>query len=279
MIGFILVLLSAFTHSCWNMLLKKSNNKFVFNYQMHLVNLFVFTIFVRFFFKDILVFDLKTILLGLVAAISFTLYHLCLSSSYNISDATLVYPITTASPLLVVIWAKVFLNEKVTSLGLFGISIILVGVIIMHSTKTKIRLDTKGIIFAVLSAIFYSFGAVVDKFGVSNKNFMLYIYSLVFFMTLFLTIQAGIRYSNHLAEFDKNKLYVLIGGVIIFLSFLSYRLGLIYMNVSYATSLRQINAVFGVLLGVYFLKEKLYLRRLIGTVIIFIGAFLIKLNM
>ncbi|UOD34463.1 EamA family transporter [Deferribacteraceae bacterium V6Fe1] len=278
MVGFILVVFSAFTHSCWNMLLKKSNNKYIFNYQMHLVNLFVFTIVVGFFFRDSLFLDLKTISFGLMAAVCFTLYHLCLSSSYNLTDASLAYPITTASPLLVVIWARLFIGEKVTSFGLFGILIILIGVMIIHSTKTKISLDTKGITFAVLSAMFYSFGAIVDKFGVSDRSFMLYVYSLVIFMTLFLTIQAKLRYKNHLVEFSKNKMYVLIGGVIIFMSFLSYRLGLIYMNVSYATSLRQINAVFGVLLGIYFLKEKLYFRRVVGAIIIFLGAFIIKLN-
>jgi uncharacterized membrane protein len=223
-------------------------------------------------------FDLRTIFLGLLAAICFTLYHLCLSTSYNLTDASLVYPITTASPLLVVIWAKFFIGEEISFFGLFGILIILIGVMIMHSTKMKVSLDTKGIIFAILSAVFYSFGAIVDKFGVSNSNFILYVYSLVVFMTMFLTIQAKLKYKNHLEEFDKNKIYVLIGGVIIFLSFLSYRLGLVYMNVSYATSLRQINAVFGVLLGIYFLKEKLYLKRIVGAIIISIGAFIIKLN-
>jgi len=278
MIGFLLIVFSALTHSCWNILLKKSNNKYIFNYQMHLVNLFIFTIVVGFFFMDTMVFDLKIIFLGFVAAICFTLYHLCLSNSYNLSDASLVYPITTASPLLVVIWAKVFIGEKITFFGLLGILIILIGVMIIHSTKTKIRLDTKGIVFAILSAVFYSFGAVVDKSGVGNKSFMLYVYSLVIFMTMFLTIQARLKYKNHLEEFSKNKIYVLIGGVIIFLSFLSYRLGLMFMNVSYAISLRQINAVFGVLLGIYFLKEKLYVKRLIGAIIIFWGAFIIKLN-
>ncbi|MCB4205382.1 DMT family transporter [Deferribacterales bacterium Es71-Z0220] len=278
MIGFILVIFSAFTHSCWNILLKKSNNKYIFNYQMHLVNLFIFTIITVFFFKNSLMFDLRTIFLGLLAAICFTLYHLCLSTSYNLTDASLVYPITTASPLLVVIWAKFFIGEEISFFGLFGILIILIGVMIMHSTKMKVSLDTKGIIFAILSAVFYSFGAIVDKFGVSNSNFILYVYSLVVFMTMFLTIQAKLKYKNHLEEFDKNKIYVLIGGVIIFLSFLSYRLGLVYMNVSYATSLRQINAVFGVLLGIYFLKEKLYLKRIVGAIIISIGAFIIKLN-
>jgi drug/metabolite transporter (DMT)-like permease len=224
-------------------------------------------------------FDFSAVLFGFLSAIFFSLYHLFLSTSYIYADVSLIYPVTTSSPLLVVIWAKLFLDEKITLFGLLGIFIITVGVIIMHLTKIKGSIDNKGFLYALLAAFFYSIGSIIDKFGVSIDNFILYIYSLVFFMTLILAAQANLRFNNHINHFIKNKKYVLFGGSVIFLSFLTYRLGLTYMQVSYATSLRQVNAIFGVIISAFLLKEHITFKRIVGTLIIFIGAFLIKFSL
>ncbi|MDK2791937.1 MAG: hypothetical protein PWQ25_800 [Deferribacteres bacterium] len=279
MTGLALVIFSAFTHSLWNILLKKSNNKFVFNYQMHIINLIIFTIFMVFFGRDMINFEFLPIFLGFFAAVFFALYHLSLSNSYVFTDVSLAYPVSTSSPILVAIWARLLLGEQFTVSGLLGILIIFIGIFTMHMSRLKGKIDSKGIFFALLASLFYSFGAIIDKFGVTTNSFMLYIYSVVFFMTLFLFVQANIKYGNHIMEFSKNKKYVLLGGGIIFLSFLSYRIGLTYMNVSYATALRQVNSLFGLLIGYYFLKEKISVTRFVGAFLILSGAVLIKINL
>ncbi|MBZ4642428.1 MAG: protein of unknown function transrane [Deferribacteraceae bacterium] len=279
MTGLALVIFSAFTHSLWNILLKKSNNKFVFNYQMHIINLIIFTIFMVFFGRDMINFEFLPIFLGFFAAVFFALYHLSLSNSYVFTDVSLAYPVSTSSPILVAIWARLLLGEQFTVSGLLGILIIFIGIFTMHMSRLKGKIDNKGIFFALLASLFYSFGAIIDKFGVTTNSFMLYIYSVVFFMTLFLFVQANIKYGNHIMEFSKNKKYVLLGGGIIFLSFLSYRIGLTYMNVSYATALRQVNSLFGLLIGYYFLKEKISVTRFVGAFLILSGAVLIKINL
>jgi drug/metabolite transporter (DMT)-like permease len=51
------------------------------------------------------------------------------------------------------------------------------------------------------------------------------------------------------------------------------------MNVSYATALRQVNSLFGLLIGYYFLKEKISVTRFVGAFLILSGAVLIKINL
>jgi uncharacterized membrane protein len=46
-------------------------------------------------------------------------------------------------------------------------------------------------------------------------------------------------------------------------------------KVAYVVALRQISVVFGVVFGVFFLKESSAKARLLASVVIFIGAFLI----
>jgi len=279
MVGFSLIIFSAFMHSVWNALLKKANNKYIFNYQMHLINLFIFTLLYPILFRKFMFFEFSAVIFGFLSAIFFSLYHLFLSTSYIYADVSLIYPVTTSSPLLVVIWAYLFLDEKITSFGLLGIFIITIGVITMHFTKIKGSIDNKGFLYALLAAFFYSIGSIIDKIGVSIENFILYVYSLVFFMSTILAIQAGLKFKNHITYFYENKKFVLFGGAIIFLSFLTYRIGLTYMQVSYATSLRQMNAIFGVLISAFLLKEHVTFKRVIGAILIFLGAFLIKFSL
>lgn len=276
MSGFLLIIFSALMHSLWNIILKKSNNKYLFNYQMHFLNFCIMTFVYIIFFREYLYYDPSAVAFAFFSALFFTGYHLFLSTSYRYADASMVYPVTTSSPVWVALWATIFLQEKITILGLLGIIITLIGVLIINSSKASAFKMDKGIIFAFISAFFYSVGAIVDKLGVGVDNFILYVYSLTFFMTLFMYLYSARRFTNHTEHFVMNIKYLISGSLILFLSFFVYRVGLILVQVSYATALRQVNALFGVLFGVLFLKEKFSYRRLVGSVIIFIGVMIIR---
>jgi len=69
--GIILVVISAFMHSLWNLLLKKASDKHKFNYQMHLLNLAIITIIFSVFFRKYLYLDIKSIIFGLLAGLFF----------------------------------------------------------------------------------------------------------------------------------------------------------------------------------------------------------------
>ena len=277
--GFMLIVVSAFMHSLWNLILKKSDNKFVFNYQMHLVNLTVFTFAYPIFFNNYLFFDFKAIMFGFISASFFALYHLCLTKAYTLDDATIVYPITTSSPLFVLFWATIFLNEKLSFYGILGILIIIIGVITISGLKIIGLNFNSGVLWAILSTFFYSIGSISDKIGVGNLNFILYVYSLVFFMTSFLTLFSTKYCSNHIAFFKKNFRSILICGIIVFFSFMTYRAGLVSFQVSYASALRQVSSLFGAILSVIFLKEVFRLNRFIGAILIVTGTILIKISL
>ena len=62
-------------------------------------------------------------------------------------------------------------------------------------------------------------------------------------------------------------------------STITYRLGLIDMQISYSSALRQLSSLFGVLMGLFFLKESYGLQRIVGSMVIVAGIMLIRLNM
>ncbi|MCX8085195.1 MAG: DMT family transporter [Calditerrivibrio sp.] len=279
MIGVWLVIFSALMHALWNFFLKKSSDKHKFNYQMHLLNLLLFTLAYPLFFKRYLFFDRSSVLYGFVAGIFFSAYHLFLSKSYKTEDVSKVYPITTSSPIFVTVLAIVFLGERITILGFLGIFMVVTGILLLNINNIGRLVFSKGVIYAFFSSIFYSFGAIVEKAGVGKGNIFLYIYSVTFFMTFFLFIYSKNESKGHWQFMRENISLLLPASVVLFLSVVSYRFGLEKINVSYATSIRQINALFGLLIGIFLLKEPIMFNRIIGAFVIIVGIICIKLTL
>lgn len=279
MLGVGLIIISALMHALWNFFLKKSSDKHIFNYQMHTLNLSIMTICYPIFFKQYLKLDIRPIIYGLLAGVFFSAYHLFLSKSYKTEDVSKVYPITTSSPIFVTILAVLFLGEKISLLGFIGIITVIMGILILNmNTIGKISFS-KGVIFAILSSIAYSFGAIIEKAGVGKGNIFLYIYSVTFFMTLFLFIYSKKHSKGHL-KFASNNLHLLVpASAVLFLSVVTYRFGLEKINVSYATSIRQINALFGVIIGILLLNEPFEMKRVVGAITIILGIIFIKIGM
>ena len=277
MSGFFLVVFSALTHSVWNVLLKSANDKYVFNAAMHLVNLIFFTAVYPVFFPEYLYFDAVSVYLAFFAAVFFTLYHLAVSTAYSHEDVSLVYPVTTASPLFIVLWATLFFSESISPAGFAGIVTIIFGAVTLNGSGAGRLKISRGFVYALLAAFFYSVGSMMDKLGVVATNAILYVYCLSFFMTLFLILFSGKKIVS--ARFNENKPKVIFAGVVVFVSFLTYRYSLTMIEVSYAAALRQVNAFFAAGIAIIFFREPLSRRRIAGTVIIVAGAALIRLGM
>ncbi|KAA0257966.1 EamA family transporter [Deferribacter autotrophicus] len=277
MFGYTLVLVSALFHSLWNILLKKSDNKYFYNFYMHLANFIIFSFAYVIFFRRYLYLDKITIFVAFIASTFFTFYHLFLSTAYNYDDISKLYPVTTVSPLFVTLWAVLFLKEKIDIVSFIGIIFIIFGVVIIGNIKNIKISRNKGIIYALLAAFAYSLGAIIDKLGVSSGNFILYVYTLTFFMTLYMFIfNRNYVKGNSADYFKKNVWKIFLGGGVLFFSFLTYRYGLKMVNVSYATALRQVNTIFGIFWGYVFFKEKITIYKIIGTVFIGAGVSILK---
>lgn len=266
-------------HSIWNILLKHSSDKYSFNLFMHLVNLALFTLIYPIFFREYMFIDIQALIYGAIGAIFFAFYHLFLSTAYKHSDISSVYPITTSSPLFIAIWASLFMNEQLSTFGIIGIITTVLGGIVLNGVHNLLKKPNTGMIFALLAAFAYSFGALADKAGVGTENNIFYVYCLCFFMSLDLSI-VGLKQKSFKLDFLKKEYKsVVLAGAIVFLSFMTYRVGLTYIEVSYASALRQINALFALLMGVFIFKEALTTNKLLGTLIIISGVILIRFGM
>lgn len=283
-----LILLSALLHAGWNLVLKTSRHKLAFNIFMHGSAIAVFSawwIGARGFIPpprgDVLV-------LTLGGGVFFSLYHMCLTAAYERADVSLAYPLTTTGPLYIPLWAYLFLGERLSLLGFAGIALAFFGAYILQMreiswvglTLPLRNLRAPGVLLALSAGAFYSVGAVIDKRGVTAMDVFVFTYYLDVMLFLFLLASAFLSGGpiHFREELRARWPRALLAGFVLFASFITYRLGLRGAHVSYAVSVRQVSAVFGVLGGIVLFGERFGRVRLLGALFIAFGVALIRLG-
>jgi drug/metabolite transporter (DMT)-like permease len=89
-----------------------------------------------------------------------------------------------------------------------------------------------------------------------------------------LAIAMGMGYWSFTKEHWKSAVGM---ALILLASILTYRYGLKVTEVSYATSVRQVNALFGVLLGIFIFRERLGGLRVAAAGVMVVGVAVIKI--
>jgi drug/metabolite transporter (DMT)-like permease len=273
-----LLLTSAVFHALWNLILKKSPEKFVAMGWQALIG-GILSLFVLFFT------GLPPRSMWLFAVISMALealYFILLSFAYRDHDFSLVYPVARgAAPALVVLWSFIFLHEIPSAGGFIGIATIICGLVIIgltsffqpHNGKPQF----KGIAIALLIALVISAYTLIDGFAVKHGPALPY--GLTMFM-LVPTLTTPVVLRNYgLGNFNEAMRkqparLILIGllGVVAYLfALFAYSLA----PVNYSEAIREVSVVLGAFAGWQFLGEKLGKIRVIGAAIIFAGIVLI----
>jgi drug/metabolite transporter (DMT)-like permease len=284
----LLILLSAAMHAGWNLILKTTRHKLAFNVFMHASAIAIFSVYWLLRYGAIPPPAGPVFPLALAGGFFFAIYHACLTASYERVDVSLAYPLTTTGPLYIPLWATIFLDERLSLLGMTGILVVFLGAYIIQMREISwvglslplrnIRLP--GVLLAISAGVFYSVGAIVDKRGVTVADVFVYTYYLDIALFLFLLGNALLTNSRNrfLEEIRTHWPRGVAAGFILFLSFTTYRVGLQAAKVSYATSVRQVSAIAGVVGGILLFRERFGRIRLIGASLIAMGVVCIKLG-
>ena len=221
----------------------------------------------------------------IVSALAETIYFLGLGKAYETGDLSLVYPVARSSPVFVALAAFLLLGEKITVMGVMGILVIFVGVYILHLrgltrrdlTEPLKYLGTGSSRYALLAAMGTTIYSITDKLGVTAVNPLLYSFWLGFFVTLMLTVTIIIRrgLTPLRNELESNLTRSTVSGVLMRGGYMMVLYAMSLAQVSYILALRQISVVLGALMGVTLLSEKYGRVRIIGSVIIFLGVYIL----
>lgn len=200
-------------------------------------------------------------------------------------DLSLIAPIQTITPLIILVIAIFFLSEAPKPIGLLGIiMIILGGIILDKDPKESLKsimsriVSYKPALLAVAAAGLYALASVFDKAGLKLVTIGVWFFYVYLFTFLLLLPIVLVKKRREFVNLKKNK--ALIVGTTIF-SVAAIYLQLLALKsamVTYVLSIKRLSSVFAVLLAYLFLNEKRALLRFRGAIIMVIGAILIGLS-
>ena len=281
-----LILLSALLHAVWNFLAKNSLDKYVFSWWM---KLFEFLIYLP---VGIYLLASSTIsnvgwLIAIISGLVHTAYWILLSASYTHGDLSIVYPISRSAPITVTLLAVLFFGERLSLSGIAGILTVMLGVYILSIDSLELKrlthpfssLRNLGVVLALLTALSVTAYTLVDKSGADYFHPLLFVWTEKWISIIpFTFLVTFSRRQRVPKEWRRNRWSIIAAG---FLSPLSYAMIVFAMQsiqVSYIVSIRQVSVVFGVILGGTILKEENIRIRLLSSILIFTGLFLIGVS-
>jgi drug/metabolite transporter (DMT)-like permease len=286
--GFLFILASALFHVLWNTFLKVSEDKPSSVLLMMGITVTGMAVFTLISGQAGDIFLPSVLISAFLAGFFFFLYQYFVARAYGQGQLSQVYPLTVTAPLYIAIWSTLLLGERISLVGGLGIVSIVIGAMTIQGGDFRLSLlwrgsgpaMNKGVVFAFGAAFFYSFGAVADKVGVTSGQVSAYTMDLCVFMLLFhvLRMSAQRQVLSVMRELRTHPMVTLGGGLVMMLSFITFRIGLQEVHASYASALRQVSTVFGLAIGFFVFRESIGARRVISTLIILAGAVLIKMG-
>ncbi len=262
-------------------MLKQSENKAVFLWSLRIWSVIIFLPVSILFWPQGVTITYEWIFWGLGSIALHSAYAIILAKAYEKSDFSLAYPISRGlGPLLVVAAGSIWLSEPVTSLSVLGSLFIFVGIYMMYSGVSfsmGVR-SLKSILkspYPFLVGLFIACYTIFDKLAVA----VIPPITLNVIENLGQVLVLGSLQVRNIAvaatQWKTEWVKMAVAGGLAGLSYILVLIVLTEVPVSFVAPVRESSIVIGSLLGVYFLKEKYNLYKIIGSVIIFAGVVMI----
>ena len=207
-------------------------------------------------------------------------YQIFLMRSYEKGDLTQVYPIARGSaPLIVAVFSVLVLGVHLTAMEICALLLIGAGILSLALVRRAdgMRNGHAGLL-ALITGLFIASYSLVDGLGARLAGT-----SLGFFS--WLAIGNGVVMIFYLRAVSPNvlrdlprkggKVFLLGGGA----SFIAYAIvtwAFTQAPIAIVTALRETSIIFALLIGVFFLRERLDLAKVFSTAITLVGAVLLR---
>ena len=207
-------------------------------------------------------------------------YQLFLMRSYETGDLTQVYPIARGSaPLIVAVVSVVALGVRLEMLELVAVVVIAAGILSLAVVRESSgQRNHKAAVLALITGCFIAAYSLVDGYGARAAGTSLGFYSWlaignVIVMALYLRVSSP----GVLGRIGREgRTMVLIGGGASFAAYAVVTWAFTQAPIALVSALRETSIVFTLLIGVFVLKERLDLAKLLSTMTTLLGAALLR---
>ena len=285
---YILVLVSAFTHSYWNFLLKRVKGGQVFIGLSKVAEIVLFFIPFIYFLRREEIAILNYWVFYVVGALLVIFNYIFLGQAYKSGDLSLVYPISRAGALLFLPWlAYIFIGERINIAGVSAILLIIVGLFVIQLQTFNFsefkfvisKFRTSATMLALLAAFTAACYTLWDKHSINYLPPFIYFYAYTAITGICYATFIFIKYplTDIKAELNSHKFSIFQVGFLNTITYLLVLYSLQTGKASYVIALRQLSIAFGVFLGWKLLHEPFPFTKRIGLGFLLAGCLLISL--
>ena len=273
---FLIIMFAAILHASWNALVKGGSDK---RLQMTAIALghLPFAPLAIYWSPALDFACLPNLILGAVFHFG---YHYYLVESYKKGDLSQVYPIARASAPLIVTLISVFILD--VTLGfyeLIAIALIASGLLASSGLHNQ-KIASVAVKSALITGCFIAAYSMTDGYGgriggspVAFYGWLAIINGLVWLAYILIVSPTSIP-----KMFGSAKWVFVGGGFASFLAYASIMYAFSKAPIAIVMALRETSIIFALLLGIFFLKEKITYSKLIGTALTVFGIIILRLQ-
>jgi len=208
-------------------------------------------------------------------------YQWFLLSSYQIGDLTKVYPIARGSgPLVATIISILFLGLVLDNLIILSILFLCLGIIILGIFDKVSKNNSKIIQYSLFTGFFIGLYSLVDGYGARVSLSAISYISWSFLLNAFV-FPVVLNFKNQKKVFkrvmNKGKQIFWFGGTISYVVYVIVVWGFTKAPIPMVGALRETSIFFSILIGYFFLKEKITPTKILSILLILIGVVGLKL--
>lgn len=272
----IVVLLAGLLHVSWNFQVKRTADKYLSMTAVVLGSI-PFTASAIFFSPAL---QPGAIIFVIAGAILHTGYQLFLLNSYKIGDLSQVYPLARGvSPLIVAGISVAFLKVYLSGSELIAVVMIATGIMSLTLVRRSDgQRNGRAAVMAILTGGFIAAYSLVDGFGARQAGTALgfYGYLSITNAVMFGTIMRFMRPGLVTKALSQNWKMALSGGGQSFVAYALVMWAFTQAPIALVAAVRETSIIFALLLGVFFLKERLDLMKVFATLMTILGVVIMR---
>ena len=275
---FLTVILAAALHAGWNAMVKGGKDKYLGTASV-VIGQAVFAIPTLFFVPAPDPSSFMLILAGIGLHLG---YQFFLMASYSAGDLTQVYPLARGSaPLIVALVSTVFLGLTLQPIELAAIGMIGLGIMSIALVGRSDGLhNRRAAALALVTGCFIASYSLVDGLGARAAGTALGFYG---WLTIgnaltFCGIAAVTRPASLKRVPTEGLRMMLVGGGASYAAYALVIWSFTQAPIALVTALRETSIIFALLIGVFVLRERLSLAKVLSTMMVLAGVLMTRLG-
>jgi len=274
---FAAVMLSAVLHSTWNGMVKKHKDKVISVSAIvygHLPMAFVVMLFMP-------LPTLESVPYIILSAIIHQGYQVYLISAYKFGDLTKVYPIARGTgPIVATLISIGLLGVLFSKFQIISIILISFGIIILGLLSKNSQNNNKALFYSLATGFFIGMYSLTDGYGarISLSPLSFLGWSFILNAMIFPFTLKFMNHSNVFSRvFKEAKVVFWVGGTLSYIVYAIVVWAFTKAPIPLVAALRESGIIFSIIIGIFFLNEKISIYKVISIILIFLGVVGLKI--